>query len=212
MNAPASLPDLAPITRRRKPDRGARGRAAPKRVLTTVELQSFDPVACEMVTQTAQAYTRALPPAMTALPEPLRKAALAYAKAIEDVEAGGASDPAAVGASGAGGATHEGRQYHALRQVEHLRRLEAAIGPGVVYLGRRRGAASGVVVSRKAILRAVAVDGSTLEGCLISQRLGVNSPRKKLILSAFLSAVEAVAINLGLIEEIKNIPKAKKTS
>lgn len=204
MNALTGIPALARVPRRPKPDRGARGRAVPKRVLTTVEVQVFDPIAREMVTETSQAYTNALPMVLNAMPAPLREAALTYAKAVEDVEAGGAIDPATRGvSSGSGAAAKEGRQFHALGQVEFLRRLEQAIGSGTVTLGCRRGEAAPVTSSRLAILRAVALDGLSVEGVLKSLRLGLNGPRKQLVLAALIAACEAAAIDLGLIEEIK---------
>lgn len=211
MNAPAGLPSLAPIPRRPKPDRGARGRAAPKRVLTTVEVQSFDPVACEMITETTQAYTRILPPVLVALPEPLRKAATVYARAYEDVEAGGASDPAASGLEGGASVHKEGRQFLAVKQVRFLRDLEAAIGPEVVFLGCRSDG-SPVAVTHLAIMQAIAVDGLSVASLLGGLRLARSLPRRKAVTAAFLASVEAMALHLGLIEETEKQPKGEKMS
>lgn len=217
MNALAEQYALAPIPRRQKPDRGTRGPAAPRRVLTSVKVEVFDPIACEMVTETAQAYRNALPPLLAALPEPLQKAALAYAKAVEEVEAGGASDPAAAGLEGGAGASvfKEGRQVLALKQVRFLRDLESAVGPGVVNLGCRQsdsGGDSPVSITHLAILRAAAVDGLSVAGLLKGLRLGRSTPRCDAVIAAFLASVEVLAIHLGLIAEYKKQSQSEKTS
>lgn len=208
------FPGLAPIRRRSKPDRGATGRAAPRRVLTTVEVEveTFDPVARVINThkETARAYVRELPAALSVLPAPLREAALAYAKAVEDVAAGGAADPAAKAAKGSPAVRKEGRQFHAVRQVEHLRRLEAAVGPGALRLGRRRDCPEGVEVTRLSILRAVAVDGLSVAGLLAALRLGRSAARQKLVLGSLLASVEAVAGALDREAADKKIGSPKK--
>lgn len=194
----SNLPALAPIPRRKKFDRGARGPANPRRILTTVKVQAFDPVNCEIVTETTQAYIRALPPVLAAMPEPLRRAAQIYAKAFEEANAGGAVDPAMFG-GGSGGSTREGRQFHALRHVSHLRQLESVVGTGMVDLGHRRDG-SPVSIARLEILRAVAVDGLTVAGLLAGLRLGRSVPRRKAVTAALLVSVTTLALCLGLID------------
>lgn len=214
MNARPDLPDLAAIPRRKKPDRGATGRAAPRRVLTSieVEVETFNPVtrAIDVHRETAEAYVRDVPAVLAAMPAPLREAALAYAKAVEDVEAGGAADPAAKVAKGSPAVRKEGRQFHAIRQVEHLRRIEAAVGPGSVCLGCRQGEIATVTIGRLAILRAVALDGLSVAGLLASLRLGRSAVRQRVVLAALLGAAQAAAEALGLVDPIEKVNLSKK--
>lgn len=202
--AALALPELAPIPRRAgKIDKGAPGRAAPRRVLTSVEVRVFDPVERAIRVETATAYVRALPDVLTAMPSRQRDAALAYAKAFEEVEAGGAADPEAMSGGKGGVGGKEGRQFHAMRHVEHLRRIEAIIGEGVICLGRRRGEEKPVTLARLAILRAVALDGLSVAGLLSALRLGRSPARQKLILRELLAATARIADDLGFVDPLE---------
>lgn len=204
MTATNDFPALAPIPRRAKADKGAPGRAAPRRVLAPVKVEVFDLASRSVVTETAFAYVRELPEALSALSPRLRDAALAYAKAIEEVEAGGATDPEARAAGkGAGIGGKEGRQFHAMRHVEHLRRIEAAIGAGAVTLGRRRGEATPVRLPVRSILRSIALDGLSVAALLASVRLGRNARRQILILSELVAATGRIADALGIVDQIE---------
>lgn len=216
MNAYSQLPALAPIPRRKaKPDKGARGRANPRRILATVEVEvpvlDRETGKVAFVTEKAEAYVRDLPDVLKVLPEALRRAALEYAKAIEDVEAGGASDPdAPKGGKSSPAIRKEGRQFHAVRQVTHLRRIEAAIGGGMICLGPRRGETAGVSISHQSILRAIALDGLSVAGLLAALRLGRTSTRRKVLLSSILGSTRRIAADLGYIEPEEKTREAKK--
>lgn len=203
MAASIEFPALAPIPRRAKADKGAPGRAAPRRVLAPVKVLTYDLAARAVVTETSFAYVRELPEAVAGLPFRHREAALAYAKAIEEVEAGGATDPEAR-ATGKGGGVggKEGRQFHAIRHVEHLRRIEAAIGASVVVLGCRKGEVAPVYLPARSILRAVALDGLSVSSLIASVRIGRNNRRQSLILAEIIASTGRIADALGLVDPV----------
>ena len=214
MNARA-MPTLAPIPRRKsKPERGAPGPAAPRRILATVEVEvpvlDRETGKVAFVTEKAEAYVRDLPTVLKSLPEAYRRAALDFAKAVEDVEAGGATDPEAGPSRSSPAVRKEGRQFHAVRQVAHLRRIEASVGSGMICLGPRRGEPAGVSISHLAVLRAVALDGLSVAGLLAALRLGRTSPRRKVLLSSILGSTRRIALDLGYIEPEEKAAAAKK--
>lgn len=199
MRAITDLAPLAPIPRRARLDRGANGPANPRRVRSMVEVTVYDAeahargehpfrrVECEVM-------VRALSPAIAGLPLPLQEAVAAYAKAVEEVEAGGASDPEARTGGGGGGAAKEGRQFHAVRQVEFWRRLDRAVGDGAVNLGP-------VKITHRALLRAVALDGLAVSQMLDAMGLPRSNARRLAMLAGVIATATALAAELGLIED-----------
>ncbi len=198
---------LAPIRRRARMDRGATGPANPPRIRSTVEVTVFDAeahargehpfrrVECEVM-------MRALSPAVAGLPLPLQEAVQAYAKAVEEVEAGGASDPEAGGCAAAGG-LKEGRQFHAVQRVELWRRLDRAIGAGAVTLGSVR-------IGHRDLLRAVAIDGLSVSQLLAALGLPRSRVYRLALLAGVIAAATALAVELGHIEPVeKNRPTRK---
>lgn len=210
MNASTDFPDLAPIPRRAFVRRSLE-RSAPRRALVSVavEVEVFDAASRSIVTETSIAFVRELPAALAGLSPRLRDAALAYAKAIEEVEAGGATDPEArPSAKTVTGGAKEGRQFHAIRHVRHLRAIETAIGVAVVDLGRRKGEVEPVCLPVRSIVRAIALDGLSVAALLASVRLGRNARRQARVLRVLVNAAERIADALGIVDPVAEDEKA----
>ncbi|PKP67781.1 MAG: hypothetical protein CVT83_07820, partial [Alphaproteobacteria bacterium HGW-Alphaproteobacteria-5] len=120
-------------------------------------------------------------------------AADAYAAAFEAVQAGGVSASSGGETVDGGKASGDGRQFGAMRYVETLRHMDAAIGEGVVRLDAR-----GAVVSVRAVVRSVVVAGASVTRLLDALDVRRTSRRSRAILSALDGALGRIAGEVGL--------------
>ncbi|SES76342.1 hypothetical protein [Oceanicella actignis] len=182
-------------------DMGADGPAQPRRVRASVDDPARDPRTGARVGGKSQVMRRAGARVLRSLPEPRREAARLYAETFEGVEAGGAATPAGdAPAHGAGGGPQIGapcRQFRALRQVERLRRLEAAIGPGAISL-RRAGGRPPAVVSHLGLVRALIVREESIPALLGRLDASAGRRRETIIRDVLSDALGRVARSEGL--------------
>ncbi|MFD1794588.1 hypothetical protein FQV27_07135 [Paracoccus aurantiacus] len=132
----------------------------------------------------------------------------AYAMAVEQVEAGGATDPEAVTRSGARSAAKEGRQFHAVKQVDFWRRLDRAISGGRVTIGAKS-------ISHRDLMRAIAIDGLSVAQLIAAMGFARSNVRQFKMLAGVVDAATAMAVELGMMEApepAKQEPKPKKTA
>lgn len=133
------------------------------------------------------AVLRALPPAEA-------YAAEAYARAAEIVLAGGASISSASAMPG-GAPSREGRQFHAVRFVEFIRRMDRAIGQDALRF-RPRGR-DPVVIPILDAWRAVVVWGRPLSSILEARHLKRVPAREKALAAALLAAASRASAEIG---------------
>lgn len=165
-------------------DKGADGAAQPRRRWGMVSATTRPGAHGEAYTTPTRVRIRCASRVIEAMPAHLQNAAAAYADAFEVVEAGG------VRASGDGIAVSvpqsDGRQFSAVGAVDHLRRLEAQIGPGVLALARSPRDARGDVclIPHIEIVRRMVVRDDTIANVLKAYRIASSDKRRMAVLTA----------------------------
>lgn len=168
-----------------------------------VEAEIAEPVAADggAVLARRRVIRRARPAAFNALSPSRVMAAEAYAATFEAVETGGAGGGGAEKVDG-GKPSGEGRQFAAMRWVDDLRRMDAAIGADAIRLDAR-----GRAVPARAVVRAIVIGGASASRILDGLGVRRTTQRARAILTGFDDAMGRVAVALGMEmrEENRNI-------
>lgn len=182
-------------------DMGADGPSQPRRVWGEVDVREVDIKTGEVVIVKTRVRKTSLPKIIEAMPTSWRLAAYDYQQAFEEVNAGGAIPNEGGGSGGTG--QREGRQFHAVRLVDHLRRLEHFVGNGSTNLGGIREQNDRVaVISHIELVRFMCCDCLSVGAVLKEIKVPRSANRQAALLLAVANALQRMSISLGYEETI----------
>lgn len=131
--------------------------------------------------------------ALGALPAGLAYAAQTYAATFEAVAAGGAATGHAAGGSVSKGASREGRQFHAMKLAEFLRKMDRAVGAEVIRVQKRGTGAVGALD----LWQAITVRGYSFARFLEARGFKRGMEREAALRAALIATATRVADAIG---------------